>query len=198
MNTRKEQQANARIVRRLLLVVVGMFGFGFALVPLYNVFCDITGLNGKTSSRAASLQDLQVDEDRTVTVEFLASVNENLAWDFASQVAKLRVHPGKPYTVSYSARNRADRAVVGHAVPSVAPGIAAQYFKKTECFCFTDQLFQAGEHREMPVTFVIDPALPEKVEVVSLSYTFFDTGKVAAAATPGGLEEIGPAPDQAQ
>jgi cytochrome c oxidase assembly protein subunit 11 len=198
MNRDNPQQANARIVRRLLFVVVGMFGFGFAMVPLYNVFCDITGLNGKTNSSAATVQDLQVDEDRTVTVEFLASVNENLAWDFASQVAKLQVHPGKPYTVSYSARNRADHAVVGHAVPSVAPGSAAEHFRKTECFCFTDQLFQPGERRDMPVTFVIDPDLPEKVEVVTLSYTFFDTGKLATVVTPPGLEAIGPVPEEAQ
>lgn len=198
MNRDNPQQANARIVRRLLFVVVGMFGFGFAMVPLYNVFCDITGLNGKTNSSAATVQDLQVDEDRTVTVEFLASVNENLAWDFASQVAKLQVHPGKPYTVSYSARNRADHAVVGHAVPSVAPGSAAEHFRKTECFCFTDQLFQPGERRDMPVTFVIDPELPDKVEVVTLSYTFFDTGKLATVVTPPGLEAIGPVPEEAQ
>ena len=198
MNRDKPQQANARIVRRLLFVVVGMFGFGFAMVPLYNVFCDITGLNGKTNSSAATVPNLQIDEDRTVTVEFLASVNENLAWDFASQVAKLQVHPGKPYTVSYSARNRADHAVVGHAVPSVAPGSAAEHFKKTECFCFTDQLFQPGERRDMPVTFVIDPDLPEKVEVVTLSYTFFDTGKVATVATAPGLEDIGPVPEKGQ
>lgn len=197
MNRDKPQQANARIVRRLLFVVVGMFGFGFAMVPLYKVFCDITGLNGKTNSSAATVQNLQIDEDRTVTVEFLASVNENLAWDFASKVAKLQVHPGKPYTVSYSARNRADHAVVGHAVPSVAPGFAAEHFKKTECFCFTDQLFQPGERRDMPVTFVIDPDLPAKVEVVTLSYTFFDTGKLAPVATASELEEIRAVPEKA-
>jgi cytochrome c oxidase assembly protein subunit 11 len=198
MSAQQPQDANARIVRRLLFVVVGMFGFGFAMVPLYNVFCDITGLNGKTNASPASVQNLQIDEARTVTVELLASVNENLAWDFAPQTAKLHVHPGKPYTVSYSARNRADHAVVGHAVPSVAPGLAAEHFKKTECFCFTDQLFQPGERRDMPVTFVIDPDLPDKVEVVTLSYTFFDTGKLAANATPRGLEDIGPAPEKTQ
>ncbi len=176
----------ARTVRRLLLVVGLMFGFGFAMVPLYDVFCDITGLNGKTEDRAADITGIEIDDSRTVTVEFIASVNQGLPWEFRPEVAKMQVHPGQPMVVNYYARNRASRTITGRAVPSVAPGQAARYFKKTECFCFTEQTFGPGEGRDMPVQFVVDPALPPEIEVVSLSYTFFDqAGDVQARASTG-------------
>lgn len=190
-----QKQTNGRVIRRLLFVVVGMFGFGFALVPIYNVFCDLTGLNGKTSGRQADISDIQIDRSRLVTVEFIASVNHGLPWEFRPEVTKVKVHPGEPFTTSFYARNHADRSIVGHAVPSVAPGIAARHFRKTECFCFTEQLFKPGEGRDMPVQFVVDPELPEKVEVVTLSYTFFDSGKLARNATasrPAGIETLAP------
>lgn len=196
MNTASPQrQTNSKVIRRLLFVVVGMFGFGFAMVPLYDVFCDLTGLNGKTSGTQADVTDMQVDRSRLVTVEFIASVNQGLPWEFRPEVSKVQVHPGEPFTTSFYAQNQADRSIVGHAVPSVAPGIAATHFKKTECFCFTEQLFKPGEGREMPVQFVVDPELPEKVEVVTLSYTFFDTGKRAQnskLSSEGGIETLAP------
>jgi cytochrome c oxidase assembly protein subunit 11 len=169
--------ANQKIVRRLLFAVVGMFGFGFAMVPLYNVFCEITGLNGKTGGRVAVV-DMEPDLSRTVTVEFIASVNESMPWEFRPEVSSMKVHPGKMYRASYYAQNQTDKVMTGNAVPSVTPGVAAQHFKKTECFCFTEQRFSAGEGRDMPVLFMVDRDLPEDVEVVTLAYTFFEQKKV--------------------
>ena len=168
------QAANRRVLGKLLWVVAGMFGFVFAMVPLYDVFCQVTGLGGKPSSVPAVLFDVQVDEDRLVTVEFVANLNQNLPWAFRPKVVEMQVHPGKTYQTSYYAENLADHAITGHAVPSVSPGTAARHFKKTECFCFTEQRFESGEGRDMPVYFMLDPRLPAHVQRVTLSYTFFD------------------------
>ncbi len=173
------RQSGLSLTWQLVTLVVAMFGFGFLLVPLYDVFCDITGVNGKTDDRPAQVVEAP-DPDRLVTVEFLGSVNQNAPWEFRPSVTKMQVHPGKLYDTTFFARNLADEAVVGQAVPSVSPGQAAKYFQKTECFCFTDQAFAAGEGRDMPVRFILDPAIPAHVETVTLSYTFFATNKVAA------------------
>lgn len=178
-----------RSSRRLLLAALGMFGFGFAMIPFYNVFCEWTGLNGRTADGPSAAVDYQTDTQRTVTVEFVASVNENLPWEFRPEVVRMQVHPGQAYTTRFYARNRTQAAMVGHAVPSVAPGVAARHFRKTECFCFTEQRFAGNEGRWMPVRFVVDPALPDKYEVVTLSYTFFDTTQVAPAQAK--LEDLG-------
>ena len=182
--------ANRKTSLRLLLVALGMFGFGFLMVPFYDVFCEWTGLNGRTADGPVDAnKSYTVDESRRVTVEFVASVNQNLPWEFRPEVARMQVHPGKVYKTQFYARNRADKAIVGHAVPSVAPGVAAKHFQKTECFCFTEQQFEEGEGRWMPVQFVVDPEFPVKYEVVTLCYTFFDSGKVAAVQP--GLSPIG-------
>jgi cytochrome c oxidase assembly protein subunit 11 len=170
------RSSNARLVKRLLLAVTAMFGFGFAMVPLYNVFCDLTGLNGKVGGRVEAVE-AEVDLNRTVMVEFVANLNQTMPWEFRPEVSRMEVHPGKVYRTSFYAQNRTDRVMVGQAIPSVSPGIAAQHFKKTECFCFTEQQFAAGEGRDMPVMFMVDPELPDDVEVVTLSYTFFDKQK---------------------
>ncbi len=133
----------------------------------------------------------QADTERLVTVEFVASVNENLPWEFHPEVAKMQVHPGQAYTTRFYAKNRTHAAMVGHAVPSVAPGVAARHFQKTECFCFTEQRFEGGEGRWMPVRFVVDPALPDKYEVVTLSYTFFRFGQGSAGAGQAGRDLTG-------
>jgi cytochrome c oxidase assembly protein subunit 11 len=152
-----------------------MFGFGYALVPLYDVFCDITGLNGKTGRlTAAEARSVETDETRLVTVEFVTNVNGALPWDFRPTVARVQVHPGSETEVTFEAVNRAQVQVTGHAVPSVAPGAAARYFSKTECFCFTRQRLEPGESREMPVRFVVDPKLPANIEILTLAYTFFE------------------------
>ena len=187
--------ANKKVVKRLGIAAVVMFGFGFALVPLYDVFCDITGLNGKTGRmEQEEALSQQVDEDRLVTVEFLATVHSDLPWEFKPMVRKIKVHPGEITEVNYYARNKTDNLVAGQAVPSVAPGLAAKYFNKTECFCFTRQTLAPGEAKEMPLRFIVDPALPENVRTVSLSYTFYQTEAVASdkenASGSGSLDSI--------
>ena len=169
-----KNRANIRSAGRLGLIVLAMFGFGFALVPLYSVFCEITGLNGKTGVVEASALDGAVDYSRTVTVEFTGSVNSQLPWEFAPVNYKMKVHPGKVYDASYIARNLGSSAKVGQAVPSVAPAVASKYFDKTECFCFTAQKFEAGETRELPLRFVVDTNLPPEIKTLTLSYTFFE------------------------
>ena len=165
------------LLAKLGAVVLGMFGFGYALVPVYNVFCDITGLNGKTGTAGADdVASYEVDTSRTVTVEFVASRNRSVAsWVFEPVKAEMEVHPGQVYTTHFYAENDTGHDVVAQAVPSVAPSQAARHFNKTECFCFTQQTFEAGEGRTMPVSFVIDPRLSGRVEQVTLSYTLFDT-----------------------
>ena len=176
--------ANQRVARNLLLVTVVMFGFGYALVPLYNVFCDITGLNGKTGRTTVSEAAKQgVDLDREITVEFVTNVNGNLDWDFRPKVNRVTVHPGQETEVLFEALNNASFEVVGHAVPSVAPSKAARYFNKTECFCFTQQILEPGESRDMPVRFIVDPRIPANVRVLTLAYTFFDAEDPVAGTT---------------
>jgi cytochrome c oxidase assembly protein subunit 11 len=180
MKPQEQQKANTRLLVKLVFVVVAMFGFGFAMIPLYNVLCDITGINGKTGILTADqAAQLNTDENRTVTVEFVANLNQNLNWEFRPNVRKMQVHPGKVYSTSFYAQNKTGKQMVGQAVPSVAPHEAAVHFSKTECFCFTSQVFEAGEARDMPLRFVIDPRLSERVNTVSLSYTFFDVTKTA-------------------
>lgn len=169
----KQDDGNKKVVKNLLFVVVGMFGFGFALVPLYDVFCDITGLNGKTGDQYASQEQVQVDTSREIKVEFLANVNAEMPWEFKPLTYSVKVHPGEASRIEYVARNKTDRDIVGQAVPSVSPGIAAAHFQKTECFCFTEQVLKAGEEKIMPVVFMIDPSIDEDVHEVTLSYTFF-------------------------
>jgi cytochrome c oxidase assembly protein subunit 11 len=182
--------ANSRVVRRLLFAAVAMFGFGFALVPLYDVFCDITGINGKTGriELEAALSQ-KVDQERTVTVEFLSSVRSDLAWDFKPVVKRVKVHPGEVTEVNYMARNKTGEVVAGQAVPSLAPGLAAKYFNKTECFCFTRQTLGPNEEKLMPLRFVVDPGLPEEIGTVSLSYTFFQAESGAPAGKQAGMIE---------
>lgn len=173
MNDSTEQKNN-RLVRKLLVVVLAMFGFGYALVPLYDVFCDITGINGKTSEVAALESKYIVDKNRTITVEFLTSLNESAPILFKSKLKKIDVHPGEYYTVNFYAENLTDKPMVARAIPSISPGPAAEYFIKTECFCFSEQTFKAKEGKTMPVRFVIDPKLPDRYKIITLAYTFFD------------------------
>lgn len=181
----EKKQSRTQAIRfetgRLALVVLGMFAFGYALIPLYNVFCEITGLNGKTgvidSAQAATVE---VDESRLITVEFVTAVNAGGAWEFYPLEKKIQVHPGEVRKTLFRAENRSEKLLTGQAVPSVMPGVASKFFNKTECFCFTEQLFNPGEAKDMPVAFMIDPRLPERVSTVSLSYTFFDVTKTAS------------------
>jgi cytochrome c oxidase assembly protein subunit 11 len=173
----------ARTSRRLALAAAVMFGFGFALVPLYNVLCEAVGLNGKAASlnsataTSGSEQSADGAPRREVTVEFVATTNADMPWEFHPAVARMKVRVGEPAEAIYVARNLAGRAVTGQAIPSVAPGPAAKHFHKIECFCFTQQTLAAGEQKDMKVRFTVDPALPADVRTVTLSYTFFDLHK---------------------
>ena len=163
---------------KIILIPVLMFGFGFALVPLYDVFCDITGLNGKTGRIEASAIDAnQVDTSRTIEVRFLANTASGLPWSFEPVIKKMSVHPGQVYEAQYRVRSTADMETTGQAIPSVSPGLAAQHFNKTECFCFSQQKLRAREQRDMPLRFIIDNDIDDKIEQITLSYTFFSIDK---------------------
>ncbi|RJG49499.1 cytochrome c oxidase assembly protein [Motilimonas pumila] len=162
------------LVWTLSAVVVAMFGFGFALVPLYQVFCEITGLNGKTATSASVKPADYVDRNRTVTVEFITYLSPGMQWQFKPEVQTMKVHPGEIHQVNFIAHNQAGSAQVGQAVPSVSPGQAAAYLNKTECFCFNQQPLQAGERAELPLRFFVDNALPAEVKTLTLSYTLYD------------------------
>ena len=165
-------------VLKLFLVPLFMFGFGFALVPLYDVFCEVTGLNGKTGRvEASALDPRQIDASRTVTVKFIAVQGNGLPWNFEPTVRQMEVHPGKVYQTAYRVVNRAPRKTAGQAIPSVSPTRASLHFNKTECFCFSRQELEAGETRDMPLRFVINHELPSEIEEVTLSYTFFDAAE---------------------
>ena len=168
-------QANGKTARRLAVVVLAMFGFGYALVPLYDVLCEITGLGGRTGVVAASALDGAVDTSRTIKVQFLGTVSSRLPWEFRPDVAAMEVHPGQVYETTYFARNLSATVTTGQARPSVAPSIASLHFNKTECFCFVEQEFAPGEARHMPVRFVLSRDLPADIVTVTLSYTFFNS-----------------------
>jgi len=175
--------ANKRLALKLALVAVLMFGFGYAMVPLYNVFCKVTGINGKTgqiSNREAKLE--KADTDRFVTVEFDTNVNSKLPWKFKPLQRRLKVNPGAINQAMFYAENMSGFTVVGQAIPSVAPNEAALYFNKTECFCFTKQTLGPGERRNMPVRFIIDSKLPKGIKTMTLSYTFFRAPGTEAGA----------------
>ncbi len=188
-DTDSQQRATRRTVIKLVLATCVMFSFGYALVPLYNVFCTITGLNGKTGRMTeAQAAAVPVDLSREVTVEFVTNVDAQMPWNFKPLVNKVVVHPGVETQVEFEVHNWDAGRIDGNAVPSVAPNTVAKYFKKTECFCFTQQTLAAGETRRMPVRFVVDPRLPPEVKVLTLGYTFFQSLKPvaenAAAALP--------------
>ena len=165
------RQSNRTLLVKLGVVVVVMFGFGFALVPFYDQICKATGL--RDIDNPDRLENSQVDRTRTVRLEFDANVHK-LSWTFRPLAQVVSVHPGEMAQVVYEVENRTERPMTGQAVPSYGPQLAAEYFKKLDCFCFAKQSFGPHERRQMPVVFVIDPRLPRDVNTVSLSYTFFE------------------------
>ncbi len=173
-----DRKVDRWLFTQLVLLAVAMFGFGFLLVPLYDVFCDLTGLGGKTVTTPAVAEE-RPDETRSVRVEFVATLGQYAPWEFRPTVSHMNVHPGKLYRTAFYAENLARQDLVGYATPSVAPGRAARFFKKTECFCFTPQPFARGEGRDMTVAFMIDPKLPAHIDTVTLSYTFFANRQTA-------------------
>ena len=163
-----------KTAKKLGLVAVAMFGFGYLMVPIYNVLCDITGFTGKTGQISQSQARVaDVDMNRLVTVQFDTNVNPALPWKFKAVQFKKTVRPGEIAEAIFTVENKSDKPVVGQAIPSVAPEQASLFFNKTECFCFINQTLAAGEKKEMVVRFVVDSDLPEKISTMTLSYTFF-------------------------
>lgn len=167
------EEKNSRLVKKLLVVLFGSLVFAFALVPLYDVLCSITGLNGKTDNSASVLAKAKVDTSRLVTVQFTTNVMPGLGWNFYPKQASITLNPGKIESVVFIAKNITNQTVSGRAVPSVTPGIGAANLKKIECFCFVNQSLAAGEEKEMPLRFYVSPDLPEDVHEMTLSYAFF-------------------------
>lgn len=175
------RRENRNLTWKLLAIAAGSFGFGFALVPLYNVLCSVTGY-GDQSRLLQRVQAIEhPDPSRTVTVEFLADVASSGTFEFRPVVRSVRVHPGQLYTAQFYARNLSGRDSVAQAVPNIAPSEVAAYFHKTECFCFSPQHFSLDEGRDMPVRFIIDPALPAHIDLITLAYTFYDESAQVSA-----------------
>jgi cytochrome c oxidase assembly protein subunit 11 len=166
------RRSNRSLTLRLAALAMAMFGFGYLLVPLYYLLCDITGIGGRTAETVAAAP-VASETARSVKVEFVASVNEYAPWEFRPEVGTLDVRPGRLYVAKFHARNLSDRPLTGQAIPSVAPGQSAKFFKKTDCFCFREQEFAPSESRELVVQFYLDPALPDYVDRLTLSYTMF-------------------------
>ncbi|KFN51895.1 hypothetical protein N790_13515 [Arenimonas malthae CC-JY-1] len=179
--------SSLKTFRTIALVSGASFVFAFSLVPLYRIACEkVFGIKLEQGPAGeAQVAGLAVDESRTVTVEFDGTVNSKLPWEFKPTRLSMQVHPGKLYEMNYVARNVSDHAIVGNAAPSVAPSTASTFFNKTECFCFTEQLLAAGEERLMPVRFIVDPALPDNVTTLTLSYTFFSNDAATARIGEG-------------
>ena len=196
--TDRQTDRQARLRRHTTLLgvaAVGMFGFAFALVPLYNIFCEITGLNGKTSGEAAPMaisapasQTVQDAVEREVTIQFLAHVSRGMPWEFRPTESSVRVRLGEVTETQYYARNFASKLFTGQAVPSVTPGYAARYLHKVECFCFTQQHLEASEEIDMPVYFYVGDDLPSDIGTLTLSYTMYPVSS-AARQTSGAAEK---------
>jgi cytochrome c oxidase assembly protein subunit 11 len=166
---------HSRLVITLVFAVIGMFGFGFALVPIYNSLCKTLGINGKVDlTIKASTRGLKLDQERMVTVEFVATQNSTVPWNFYPTVKKVKIHPGEMYRLSFYAENKTDHKMIVQAIPSITPGIAAKYLKKTECFCFAQQTLNGHEAMYMPLLFHVDADLPKNVNTITLAYTLFD------------------------
>ena len=165
--------------RLLTALVIGMFGFGFAMVPLYDLICAATGLNGSTTGRIKEDTYIQgrIDYGRVITVEFDATNNADLPWEFYPMVKKVDVYLGEIKEVNYFAKNNSDKTIIAQAIPGITPWQATSHFNKTECFCFTQQKLEPGESKVMPLRFVIDNDLPEGLKTITLSYTFMDTDR---------------------
>jgi len=173
----KHGHANLRMFGKLIVIAVAMFGFGFAMIPIYRAICEVTGvglITPRDAEAEAFAKNTQVDAGRSVVVEFDA--NSRGAWHFRPEKRSVTVHPGELVTVTYELVNTRTRATSGQAIPSYAPQQSAAYFRKLECFCFQQQALGPGETRHFPVVFVVDPRLPKDVNTITLSYTFFEVG----------------------
>lgn len=185
------RRANLQMVGKLVVVTGVMFGFGYAMVPMYKHICEALGINvlslseQQVSRAGQGKVNTQVDRSRTITVEFDA--NARGPWGFKPEVRSVKVHPGEIATVVYEFTNEQDRTMAAQAIPSYAPKQATSHFNKMECFCFTEHTLKPGESKRWPVVFVIDPKLPKDVSTITLSYTFFEVGGKVPAAPKGAV-----------
>ncbi|MGD8784069.1 MAG: cytochrome c oxidase assembly protein [Thioalkalispiraceae bacterium] len=199
-NNDKTESANKKVLGVSGLVVIAMFGFGFALIPLYDVFCDAFGLNGSyqeiedgTYDSAAETEralNNGVDESRTITMQFLVTDNPALDLEFSSKTKRLTMNPGQIKEVSYYVKNRSNKPMVLQAIPDVTPNLAKKYLAKIECFCFRKQTLQPGEEKEMPLRFVVNSALPESIPVLTMTYRFIDLNYKADLDTGSGYLQM--------
>ena len=183
-NSPPPKTGNRKLVIRLLAIVAAAFAFGFALVPLYDVLCAVTGFNGKTKGQgrvglggiinAATPPTSRIDMSRVVTVEFTGTVMPGLPWEMRPLTSSLDLHPGELHQARFLVHNNSAQTIVGQAVPSVSPGQAAQHFEKLDCFCFAQQTLAPGETKELPLTFIVKPEIDEQIRTVTLSYAFFN------------------------
>lgn len=170
-------------VAKMVTVVVCMFAFVFVvMVPLYNVLCDALGINGKTSGERYQAAQIQVDESRVITVQFIATNNEGMPWEFAPSTTMMKVNPGAVNDTVFHARNPLPQSMVAQTIPSISPARAAEYFHKTECFCFNQQPLDGQQSAEMPLQFIVDQDLPRDIKTITLSYTIFDVTEMARDA----------------
>ena len=183
------QKLNRTMMGKLLIIAVLMFGFGYALVPVYRAICEVTGINLLTPKdiSAKELSNTQIDRSREILVEFDA--NTQGPWRFRPVQSSMKVHPGEMHQIVYEVVNQQPYQMDAQAIPSYAPQQAAQYFKKMECFCFQQQTLGPKEARQMPVVFFIDPAIPKEVKTITLSYTFFDIGGKTKSAAAAGVDK---------
>ena len=168
------QTENRKLLLILLLVVIGMFGFGFAMVPIYNSLCKSLGINGKITEANRSAVSLSQDNNRILKVEFVATNNSSVPWKFNPTVKQVELHPGEMYRLSFYAENKTNHKMTVQAIPSITPGLAAKYLKKTECFCFAQQTLNGHEAMYMPLLFHVDKDIPRNINTITLSYTLFD------------------------
>jgi len=167
--------ANRKLIAGLLIMTAGSFAFGWALVPLYDLLCRAAGIGNAEAKAGAAVVQEALDPNREVTIEFVAAPASVGSYEFRPKVASMRIHPGKLYDSEFYAKNLTPFASIAQAVPSITPTGTAKYFHKTECFCFSPQKFAAGEGRDMPVRFIVDPQLPANIDKLTLAYTFYDT-----------------------
>ncbi len=183
LNSPMPARSHRQLLIKLLAIIAISFAFGFALVPLYDAFCLATGLNGKTAGAASvgiggisqpvTAPPSRIDLSRIVTVEFTGTVMPGLPWDMHPLISRLDLHPGELHQARFRVHNRSDQPIIGQAIPSVSPGLAAQHFEKLDCFCFAQQTLTPGETRELPVTFIIKPEMDKDIHTITLAYAFF-------------------------
>jgi cytochrome c oxidase assembly protein subunit 11 len=180
---RLSENPTVDITAKLVGLAVGMFAFVFVvMVPLYNVLCNVLGINGKTDGQAYTAVQAGVDETRSVTIQFIATKNDGMPWEFSPSTTMMTVHPGAVNDTVFLARNPLPGAMTAQAIPSISPARAVEYFHKTECFCFNRQPLDGGAEAELPLQFIVDRDLPSDIGTITLSYTIFDVTEMAGAA----------------